>query len=91
VTDPAVATLAEKVAATVVDGVAVKVVENFAGAGPEATDKYPAPPAVAAGVAGNRFRTCEEMVSPPVPAVVTQVNRVAVVTALVPDPATVPE
>ena len=90
-TDPAVPILAEKVAAMLVEGVAVKVVENCAGGGPDDTDKNPAPPAVAAGVAGNRFRTCEEMVSPPVPAVVVQVNRVAVVTTFDPDPVAVPE
>ena len=90
-TDPAVPILAEKVAAMLVEGVAVNVVENCNGGGPEDTDKYPTPPAEAASVAGNRFRTCEEMVSPPVPAVVVQVNRLAVVTTLDPDPVDVPE
>ena len=42
---------------TVVDGVAVKVVENVAGAGPEDTSMNPEPPAAAAGVAGSRSST----------------------------------
>jgi hypothetical protein len=74
-----------------VDGDAVRVVENCTGAGPEATDRYPVPPSVDESVAGNRFRTCEEMVSPPAPAVVIQVNPVAVVTVFAPDPEVVPE
>jgi hypothetical protein len=88
---PTVVNCAEKLANTVVDGVAVKVVENFTGTGPEATDRYPEPPAVLAGVAGSKSSTCEETVNPPAPAVVVQTNSVAVVTLLAPVPDAVPE
>ena len=64
---------------------------NVAGAGPEYTAREPEPLAAAAGVGGNWVSTDAGTMNEPAPAVVVQMNSVAVVTAEVPVPVDVPQ
>ena len=73
---------------------AVSGAVKLTGVGPEATSRKPAPvPEVMAleEIFGSCVSTEAGTVKPPVPAVVVQINCVAEVTALAPEPVVVPE